>query len=191
MSDAAGYEIAWLVAQAFEKLGAPYFLGGSMASSLQGPARFTNDIDFVSELKESQVEAFIAALGSDFDVDDVALKEAIRVRRSWNIFHSPTASRIDLFAVGETSFDLEELSRRQRRNIGGGKTIFIKSPEDTVLRKLLWFKDGREVNTQQYRDAVNVLQFQGPTIDQQYLDQWAPRLGIAELLRRARASTGS
>ena len=43
-------EIALLVAAAIEHAGGSYFVGGSVASSLQGDPRATNDIDFVVEL---------------------------------------------------------------------------------------------------------------------------------------------
>ncbi|MEW5743111.1 MAG: hypothetical protein AB1938_29620 [Myxococcota bacterium] len=185
-----GYDIAWLVAQAFERVGVDYFFGGALASSLQGPPRFTHDIDFVARLRVDQVAPLVAALGPDFDVDDVALTESIRQQRSWNIFHTPTATRIALFPVGPGEFDAEELFRRKQREISGGRRLFVKIPEDTVLRKLDWFRRGGEANAQQFRDAVGVLQFQGPVIDQRYLDTWAPRLGLTELLQRARAAAG-
>lgn len=192
MSLPDGYDIAWSVAQAFEAIRVDYFLGGSMASSLQGPPRFTNDIDFVAHLRVDHVPKLIATLGPDFDVDGVALAESIQRRRSWNIFHTPTATRIDLFPVGPSEFDAEELFRRQQREVGNGRKLYVKSPEDTVLRKLDWFRQGNESNLQQFRDAVGVLQFQGATINQRYLDLWAPKLDVVQLLARARlAATGA
>jgi len=43
------------------------FLGGSMASSLQGEPRSTNDLDLVVDRSPGQVGAFKAALGVDFE----------------------------------------------------------------------------------------------------------------------------
>jgi hypothetical protein len=40
-------DIALIVAAAIERAGGEYFVGGSVASSLQGEPRATNDIDFV------------------------------------------------------------------------------------------------------------------------------------------------
>ncbi len=57
-------DIAWKVARAFELVGVEYYLGGSVASSLQATARSTNDIDFVVELGERQVPALVAALAA-------------------------------------------------------------------------------------------------------------------------------
>ena len=43
-------DVALKVAGALTLVGADYFLGGSLASSLQGEPRATNDIDFVIAL---------------------------------------------------------------------------------------------------------------------------------------------
>jgi len=182
------YDIACLIGVALERLRVDYFLGGSMASSLQGPPRYTQDIDFVANLRADQVGPFAKELGSDFDVDEIALEEAVRRKQSWNIFHTPTATRIDLFPVGPTEFDVEELFRRQRKDLAGGRHLFVKSPEDTVLRKLDWYRRGGEQNQQQFRDAVGVLQFQGEALNPRYLDLWASKLDLTELLKRARAA---
>jgi len=82
-------DIALRVARVLDRLGVAYFLGGSLASSLQGEPRATNDIDLVVELGEEQVEAFAAALGPDFEVDEPALRAAARTRSSENIFFLP------------------------------------------------------------------------------------------------------
>lgn len=181
-------EIALLVADALERAGIEYFLGGSVASSLVGQPRFTRDIDFVVHMGEAQVTALIAALGPDFDVDDVALRRAAKERRSWNIFHSPTVFRIDLFILKGSEYDAETLVRRQRKEISPGRSLYISSAEDIVLRKLLWFKEGGEVSSQQMNDVVEVLRVQGPKLQHRYLDVWAPRLGIEALLKKARQS---
>ena len=72
-----------------------------MASSFQGQPRLTNDLDFVVRLREHDVEPLKKALGADFDVDEVALLDAINRRGSWNIFYRPSVTRIDLFLVKE------------------------------------------------------------------------------------------
>jgi hypothetical protein len=133
-----------------ERAQVPYFLGGSLASSLQGEPRSTNDIDFVVDLRAPQVQPLIDALGADFDADEEALREAVARRGSWNIYH----------------------------------------PEDTVLRKLMWFRDGGEVSTSQWRDIVQVLRVSAGKLDDSYLDEWSGRLGVAPLLAKAREAAG-
>jgi hypothetical protein len=68
-----------------------------------------------------------------------------------------------------------------------GEQLWIKAPEDTILRKLLWYREGGEVSEKQWRDIAGVLRVAGPELDVAYLDDWATRLGISALLARARA----
>jgi hypothetical protein len=65
MSEPSVIQVALQCAEAFEQVQAGYFLGGSLASSLQGEPRATNDIDFVVDLQPAQVEPLKQALGSD------------------------------------------------------------------------------------------------------------------------------
>ncbi len=183
--------VAQLVARAFDQLGAPYFLGGSLASSVQGEPRATNDIDFVVDLSDHQAARLETVLGPDFDVDTEALREAVRQRSSWNIFHLPSMTKVDLFVRRSGAFDTSEFERRTLIALGEGEALVIKSPEDTVLRKLLWFREGGEGSTKQWRDVVEVLRVSGPSMDHGYLDEWAGQLGLVQLLAKARAEAGT
>ncbi|WP_309894739.1 hypothetical protein [Archangium sp.] len=80
-----------------------------------------------------------------------------------------------------------EFSRRRALELRPGESIVVKSPEDTVLRKLLWFQEGGGVSDRQWRDIVQVLRVSGASMDVTYLEQWAERLDVADLLARARA----
>ena len=178
------FDVAVRVGQALSSCKVAYFLGGSMASSLQGEPRATNDLDFVVDLQLADVDRLASALGPDFEVDAESLKEAVAQRRSWNIFFLPLLTKIDLFVKGTSSFDESEFARR-REVVVGADRVFIKSPEDTVLRKLLWYRQGGQVSEHQLRDVVNVLRVNSSTLDRSYLDAWAKQLGIEDLLTRA------
>jgi hypothetical protein len=170
-----------------ERAQVSYFLGGSLASSLQGEPRATNDIDFVVDLRGPQIRPLIDALGADFDVDEEALREAVSRRSSWNIFHVPTVTKLDLFILRQDPFDKSEFTRRRRMVLPPeGRGLYIKSPEDSVLRKLMWFRDGGGSATSQWRDIVQILRVSAGKLDPSYLDEWAGRLGVAPLLAKAR-----
>ena len=83
-------------------------------------------------------------------------------------------------------YDRSEFARRRRVEVRPGQSLFVKSPEDTVLRKLLWFLAGGGVSDRQWRDLVQVLRHSRAVIDGAYLDEWAAALGIGGLLARAR-----
>jgi hypothetical protein len=174
------------VTEALERTGVGYFLGGSLASSFQGEPRATNDIDLVVDLEEGQVEGLAVELGADFDVDEVALRRAAAEKASWNVIYLPTATKIDLFVLRDSPFDRSEFGRRRRVEVRAGRFMFVKSPEDTVLRKLLWYRTGGEVSDRQWRDVVQVLRQSRSLIDPRYLDEWAAEIGVEDLLARAR-----
>jgi hypothetical protein len=179
-------DLALAVAAAFERSGVPYFLGGSLASSLQGEPRATNDIDFVVEMEEARVAPLSAALGTEFDIDETALAEAVRNRGSWNIFFLPFVTKIDLFVKGDAPFDRSEFARRRPVEVRPGKMLYLKSPEDSVLRKLRWYVDGGSASTRQLRDVVEILRVNAGRLDEGYLDHWAEQLAVAGELRHAR-----
>ncbi|AKU90979.1 hypothetical protein [Vulgatibacter incomptus] len=179
-------DVALRLGSAFERIGAGYFLGGSLASSLQGEPRATNDLDFVVDLRPDQVSALVSALGPDFEVDDEALREAAAQKSSWNIFYLPTALKIDLFIRRSGPFDEEEFTRRRAIEIRPGHRLFVKSAEDTILRKLLWFRSGGELSSTQWRDVVQVFRISGPELDGDYLARWSAALGVDDLLEKAR-----
>lgn len=182
-------QVAIAVARALESVGVEYALGGSVATSVQGEPRSTNDIDFAVRLNESQIGKVIAALGPEFDVDEEALRDAVRRRRSANIFHLPSMMKVDLFIRGSEAFDESEFSRRERVELEPGP-IFLATTEDNLLRKLRWFRMGGEASDRQWRDIVGLLRVAGDAIDVTYARHWARDLGIEDLLERALATRG-
>lgn len=187
LADPSALDVALRVAGALEAMGVDYFLGGSLASSLQGEPRATNDIDIVVAMAPGDVDRFVTALGPEFDVDADALRRSLGAGASWNIFYTPVFLKIDLFPVGDAAFDASELARRRKVVVRrDGSSLVVKSPEDTILRKLLWYREGGEVSTTQWRDVVEVLRASRGILEEPYLDGWARRLAVEELLARAR-----
>jgi hypothetical protein len=179
-------DIAVLVATAVEKVGGGYFVGGSLASSMQGEPRATNDIDIVLELPLGRIREFVEALGSDFEVDVDSLRSALLNGASCNVFFLPVLTKVDLFGVGPTPYDEIEFSRKRSVLVREPDVhLVLKTAEDTVLRKLWWFRQGGEVSDRQWRDVAQVLKISGPTMDAAYVERWAESLGVDDLLRRA------
>lgn len=183
-------DVALLVAAAVESARCEYFVGGSVASSLQGEPRATNDIDVVVAMPTFRVAAFAKALGDDFEVDEGMLRDAVARGGSANIFYLPMVTKVDIFGIGDTPYDEVEFARRARVRIRStGEELWVKSPEDTILRKLLWYRAGGEVSTKQWRDVVEVIRIRGVLLDGAHVDRWATRLGISDLVERARSES--
>jgi hypothetical protein len=184
--DAIG--VALLVAAAIEASGGTYFVGGSVASSLHGDPRSTNDIDFVLSLSVGSVAAFRRALGPAFELDEEMLEMALAQSATANGFYLPVLTKIDLFGLGRSPYDVMEFSRRRAVVVrASGETLIIKSPEDSVLRKILWYRQGGGVSDRQWRDVVSILRVSEADLDEAYLSEWARRLQCEDLLARAKS----
>lgn len=181
-------EFLLYVAELLERLGIPYHVGGSIASSAHGMYRASADIDVVIDPTSVQLEALARALEPGFYVSRSAMAEALSSRSTFNAIHDETSFKIDFFIKGTAPFDAEELRRSIRQEVGGerGHAVLIKSPEDTVLRKLEWFRRGGEVSERQWQDVLSILAAARGQLDEAHLERWARELGIADLLDRAR-----
>lgn len=178
-------DVAVVVARALERANVEYLVGGSVASGMQGEPRATADIDFAVRLTEDRIGDLRSALGADFEVDEEMLRDAIVRGRSANIYHLPSVTKIDLFVRGREPFDQSEFSRKIEISLGPSQKIFVATVEDNLLRKLRWFRDGGEVSELQWRDILGMLRVSGARLDRGYLDDWARRLGVEDLLARA------
>jgi hypothetical protein len=179
------------VVDALDALGVPYHVGGSVASSFTGVARATQDADIVADLRPEHAAALTAALQGTYYADGERIGHGIRARRSFNVIHLGTAYKVDVFVSKDSPFARENMARRVALEIPGlGRSLYISSPEDIVLHKLLWYRQGGGVSDRQWYDLQGVLRLQRRTLDLAYLRTWSDRLGIASLLRQALEEAG-
>jgi hypothetical protein len=180
------------VAELLDRIGTPYLLGGSLASSMLGEPRSTVDIDLAIVLRSADVPALVAGLGSEFYVDEGAMRNAVERRSSFNAIHQPTILKVDFFVLGDAPFDRAQLEGRRLSPAleESGRRVFVSSPEDLILRKLDWYRRGGGVSDRQWRDVLGVLKVQGERLDFAHLRHWAAVLEISDLLERALSESG-
>jgi hypothetical protein len=58
-------EVTLLVTTVFETLGIPYLIGGSLASTLYGMVRTTQDADIIAQMSPEHIQPFISDLESE------------------------------------------------------------------------------------------------------------------------------
>jgi hypothetical protein len=176
-----------VVVRAFDQLRIPYFLGGSMASSVHGIYRATADADFVAAVRPEHAKPLRDLFHPDFYADLQAIQTATASYRCFNIIHLETMLKVDVFVARRDPFHLMQMRRRllQTTDPEGRTTFYVASPEDTILAKLQWYRDGGGVSDRQWNDVLGVLKVQGTVLDRAYLNEWALELGLTDLLRRA------
>jgi hypothetical protein len=177
------------IATAFESLSVPYIVGGSLASSVYGIPRATQDVDLVAVLSLDHIEPLTVALAGEFYVDGDMIADAIKRRASFNVVHLATMFKADVFVPGRDSWTLEELKRGRTEQFdleNRAVTIRFASPEDTLLHKLVWYKLGNEISERQWSDVLGIMKVQGSQLDSSYLDLWADAIDVVALLNRAR-----
>ncbi len=168
-----------------DELGIVHTVGGSIAASFAGEPRSTIDIDLVAAISEPQIPALVSALGEEFYVDEVSLRRAVRDCTGTNLIHDATQIKVDIFIAGGTPLDEQQLQRRRAVNVGAGRTLHVHPPEDILLQKLRWYHRGGGVSDRQWRDIQGIIRVQGDRLDLDYLRQYAPALGVEDLLADA------
>jgi hypothetical protein len=179
------------VTSIFTALDIIYALGGSMASSLLGKPRFTEDADITVEPFPGREQELVARFGPDYYLSLAAVEEAVRQRSSFNIVHTTSGFKIDVFLRKDRPFEESVIRRRLTVAVSEhpGESIILVSPEDIILLKLEWFRRGGEVSDRQWGDILGVFKVQSGKLDDAYLDYWAADLKVSDLLARARKET--
>jgi hypothetical protein len=177
---------------ALEQLRVPYVVGGSIASSIYGKPRATQDVDVVADLRDEHVAPLITALRNDFYLDEPAIRDAVRRRSTFNVIHLVTMFKVDVFVAKNDAATVQELARRRSYVPPEAPhvQIALASPEDIIVQKLYWFRLGDHVSERQWTDALSVLSVRGKDLDQEYMRDLANVMGVEDLLMRALHDSG-
>jgi hypothetical protein len=169
-----------------ETLGLPYMIVGSYASNVWGRPRSSFDADIVVRIGASDAPRFIQTFSDGYVIEPEALRRDLESGTMFNLIPKRGIFKVDIIPVRKSAYAATEFERR-RQVQALGRTLWMASPEDTVLFKLSWYRQGDEVSGRQLEDARDVLSAQGAGIDRAYLSRWADQLGVADLLERIRA----
>ncbi|MDM8551630.1 hypothetical protein QUF72_16200 [Desulfobacterales bacterium HSG2] len=187
MLPAEPLQITQRLAREFDRFGIRYLVGGSLASSLHGIPRATNDADMVADITYEHIPDLVNALETEFYIDAGMIREAVRHRSSFNVIHLATMFKVDIFVLKPDTASQEEMRRRRQYQVSesSDQKLFLASAEDTIVHKLFWYRLGGGVSERQWSDVLGVLQVQADQLDNSYLDQASRQLGVHDLFIQA------
>ena len=176
------------VVDTLDRLAVPYMVGGSIASSVHGIYRSTNDIDIVAAVGEEHILPFAAALEGAFYTDAATMREALRQGRSFNVIHFATGYKFDIFPAAGNPYFQMQLSRSELQEVpvGEGHNIrcSVATAEDILLAKLVWYRAGGEQSERQWNDVRGIRSVRGVHLDRVYMKEWAQHLKVDDLLEK-------
>lgn len=168
----------------FERREIPYVLMGGLTVRVYGIPRPTYDIDFTLAVSRASLPEFYRTLQSlgytipepylKGRLDQVAGMPVVKIR----FFGEATGVDVDFF-LAESEYQQQVLARRRREKFDD-VAVWIVSPEDLILLKLI------SRRPRDLADIGDVLFTQGK-LDDAYMRTWAVKLGIGEHLEQALA----
>ena len=150
-------------------------------------------MDLIADLQPRHVVPLIEALQDEFYIDAGMVQEAVRNRSSFNVIHLDTMYKVDVFVQPASRWAREELTRRRSEAVGSEEeavALYFCSPEDIILHKLHWYRQGGGISDRQWGDVLGVLKVQAGALESDYLRHWADQLGLVDLLDRALREAG-
>ena len=176
------------VLSVLDRLEIPCEVVGSLASSVHGIPRATNDIDLVVQLHRDRIAELVNELQPEFYADAQMIADALVCGRSFNIIHYATSLKFDLFPLQEDDYSHTQFARRAFAGVRivGEHTVecAVASAEDTILAKLRGYKATGETSERQWNDLRGILKVSGERLDMDYVNHWAEQLGLSDVLGR-------
>jgi len=174
-----------LVIEALNAAGVEYLIGGAIAEWAWGEPRATQDLDLVVNIPVKSVNN----LSKELKKRDMLIPAEIildniledRADLPINAIHMYSGLKADLYPLREGD-ELRQSAFQRRERVDYGPPIgkvYIHSPEDLILYKLIYF--GFSQQSKHSRDIAAILRAKKNDLDMDYIEQWATRLGLSSL----------
>jgi hypothetical protein len=182
-----------LVMEALESAGVDYLIGGAIAEWAWGEPRATQDLDLVVDIPfEAVIKLSNELKARDMLVPPEIILSALTEERAdipINAIHMYSGIKADLYPL-RSGDELRREAFQRRREVDFGPPIgnvFVHSPEDLILYKLLYFSISQQ--SKHIRDITAILRAKKNQLDFDHIKKWVDRLGLTtiwnELLEEA------
>ncbi len=170
-----------------DRLDISYLITGGIAATVHGRPRFTQDIDFVIAPTRDQLDRLVDALDPEFTVNRDAAREAYARRGEFNAIHRTLVFKVDFWFSTGDAFDTGRLGRAFKLEILPGVMARVATPEDTIISKLLWLRQGATERSTE--DIRGILRAHLGRLDLDYLDAMIRQLRLENIWSPLRPNT--
>jgi hypothetical protein len=167
------------VIDALSAANVPYMLVGSYSSNYYGIARATRDADFVIQVEPNVLIPVLAKLERPFRIEPQLSFETVTATFRQIVRLDNSEFKIELFYLSDDPHDQERF-RRRRMVDSMDRRIYVPSPEDVVIAKLRWCRQGKRKKDRE--DVLRVVQVLDDRLDWGYLEKWCDAHGTRSLL---------
>ncbi len=174
-------ELLLRTVEILDVLNIPYMVTGSFAVNFYGIPRTTHDIDLVVQIRSADATRLAQSFSADFYAEPEFMRQAIDQQFMFNVIDPSSGLKIDFWILKREPYDAERF-RRRRQQMVFGHAVWMPSPEDVILSKLLWYKEAQ--TDKHLNDARGVWDMQKESLDRDYLRAWAMRLSILTFLEQ-------
>ena len=160
-----------MIADALDRHGLPYAIGGAIALGFYAVPRATVDVDvniFVPPA-DQLARALTALADAGFVADEEESQLRVRANSEGQFRGAISGLRVDVFVPAIAYY--AQLATRRRQVTLLGKPLWILSPEDLVVLKMMFFR------RKDLADVEAVLRDQAPSLDRRFV-----RRQLVELL---------
>ena len=175
-------EELWVFPSRLEAAGLEYMVTGGLAAILYGRLRLTNDVDLVLAISEVEVGRLAEVFGAEefyCPPREVMRMEVERgVGGHFNIIHTMTSLKADIYPLGQAVFERDAFSRRRRVVYAGGE-VWVAPLDYVIARKLEFFREGG--SEKHIRDIQVMLAGSGEQLDRERLEEALAALGLTGL----------
>jgi hypothetical protein len=169
-----------------ESLGVTYAIGGSVAAMMYSEPRFTIDVDLMVSAPLQQLNQLVREVES-WQVYITPFEAIVETNlpggMPFNIIDGTIGTKADLYIAKGSGLDASAMARRRKLvwDRQTGTAAWFLSPEDVILYKLSYYRQGGEVAQKHPTDIARMLDMIGAQLDLTYLSQWAAAIGVADL----------
>jgi hypothetical protein len=171
----------------FDELCVPYYLAGSIASSLHGMQQLAQDIDLVVDLGEARLPSLCALLQQHYLLDEDETRKAVRARTSFPLIHLDSLMKVDVVLTKRDAFAASMHQLIAQHTLDDRYPLFrLASASEMILFKLQRYQRDEQLRTDgmqddaEWNDILGMLKVQGPDLDLPLLEEWAGTLSMTD-----------